>query len=124
MRIAYIAADEVNAALAAEMSESLGASVTVFHPEESISHSWYDAALFDLDSVAPERRSALLKEVRSARRTCPSAVHGYSLTEDEAGEFARGGVAVAQRLDPGLLRTLCSAARRELVSVPPDDALS
>lgn len=124
MRIAYVSVDEVNQSLAARMAASLGSILSGFDPEDGCPLAGFDAVLYDLDRVAPERRAALLREVRSQREPFPKAVHGYSLTEEEARELGLRGVAVAQRLNLRFLRSVCATALRGLVSVPPDDAMS
>jgi hypothetical protein len=124
VRIAYITADEVNRCLAARVAGSLTFSVTPIHPEAVGWLGPFDAVLYDLDGVPAEDRPALLDRVLSGPPCCPTAVHGYSLPEEQALALRLRGVAVAQRLHPGLIRTLYQAALRDLSTVPPDDALS
>ena len=53
-----------------------------------------------------------------------SLVHGYDITDEQARTLRRHGVAVAQRLHPALLRSLCKAALRNHATVPSDGALT
>jgi hypothetical protein len=124
MRIAYATTDDVNHALAARLAGPFGATVTPFHPEHVRPRGRFDAVLYDLDRVPPDRRPGLLEEILSGAPACPKAVHGYSLTEEQAAATRLRGVAVAQRLHPDLVHTLCRAALRDLTAVPPDDALT
>jgi hypothetical protein len=124
VRIAYVTPNEVNRLLVTRFADSLGCSVTPYHPEAVGCLGPFDAVLYDLDGVPAEDRPALLDRVLSGPPCCPTAVHGYSLPEEQALALRLRGVAVAQRLHPGLIRTLYRAALRELSTVPPDDALS
>jgi hypothetical protein len=123
MRIAYIDTDEVNQAVAAQMAKKLGAVVCALNPKDLPPDGVYDAVLYNLDDVPRHRQRDVLDQIVESRSTCPKAVHGYSLSEDQALSLRRHGVAVAQRLQPDLLRILCRAVVRKLESVPPDDAL-
>jgi hypothetical protein len=123
MHIAYFTRDEVNSHLAAEIAGPFGASLETLQPEAVRGDRQFDAALYDLDCVAPEGRAALLDELLSGRPNCPRAVHGYCQTEEQALAIRLSGVAVAQRLEPDLIRTLCEATHLERMSVPADDSL-
>jgi hypothetical protein len=123
MRIAYINSDEVNQAVAARMAGELGVVVCDMHPEGPPQDGMYDAVLYNLDDVMRHRGVDVLAEVLRGPSTCPKAVHGYCLTEDQAASLRLHGVAVAQRLQFDLFRTLCRTVLLNLASVPPDDAL-
>jgi hypothetical protein len=123
MRIAYINSDEVNRAMVARMAEMLGVRVCDMHPDGPPPDGRYDAVLYNLDDVARHRGDGLLAEVLRGPSGGPKAVHGYCLSEDQAASLRLRGVAVAQRLQPDLLRALCRAVLQGLSSVPPDDAL-
>jgi len=124
MRIAHITTDEVNQALAVQAAGPLGAIVTPLGPEAISTHVLFDAVLYDLDRVPPDRRQALVDEIRSETTALPMAVYGYCLSEEQAGKLRFHGVAVAQRLHSALIRTLANAVRRYLAAVPPDDAMT
>jgi hypothetical protein len=124
MRIAYATTDDVNRALAAQLAMAFGAVVKGIPPGSAPGDGRFDAVVYDLDSVPPDGRAALLEQILSGRWRCPMAVHGYSLSEGQAAALRLRGVAVGQRLDRELIRTLCVAALRAFTTVPPDDALS
>ena len=124
MRIAHITTDEVNQALAVRAARALGALVTPLATEDNLTDERFDAVLLDLDRVSPERRQALLDEVRSEATAMPMAVYGYCLSDEQAGKLRFHGVAVAQRLHAALVQALAKAVHRELASVPPDDAIT
>jgi len=124
MRIAHITTDEVNQALAVQAARPFGAIVTPLGPEEMSTDVRFDAVLFDLDRVPPERRQTLVDEIRSETTALPMAVYGYCLSEEQAGKLRFRGVAVAQRLHAALIRTLANAVRQNLAAVPPDDAMT
>jgi hypothetical protein len=122
MRIAYVATDEVNQALAAQMAAPCGAIVCHLSPGEVPPDGLFDAVLYHLDGVPREQRSPFLSGLGLGAPDCPTAGHGYGITDEQAQSLGRHGVAVAERLRPALLRSLCKAARRIRATVPPDDA--
>jgi hypothetical protein len=124
MRIAYVTTDEVNSALAVRIARSHSADLTPSHPERSLPTRGFEAILCDLDCVPPDARQALLDGILSGRSAHTRAVHGYGLSEEQAAAIRLRGVVVSKRLHSDLVRTLCRAARRELATVPPDDALT
>jgi hypothetical protein len=124
MRIAYVTSDEVNQAAAVAMAELYGAAVSVLRPEDLSAPDGYDAVLYDLDGVPPREWPSLLEGLRSGPPVCPKALHGYGLTEEQAQALRLRGVAVAQRLNRALVRTLCRSVLRDLKAVPPDDAVT
>ena len=65
-----------------------------------------------------------LSELCLGTPDCPTAVHGYGIADEQAQALRRHGVAVAQRLHPALLRSLCKAARRSRATVPSDGTLT
>jgi hypothetical protein len=70
------------------------------------------------------RRSDILEEILRGPSTCPKAVHGYDLSENQVASLRLHGVAVAQRLRLELVRILCRTVFQNRASVPPDDALA
>jgi hypothetical protein len=124
MRIAHITTDEVNQALALRVARPLGVTVTQLGPEEMSKHVVFDAVLYDLDRVPPDRRPSLLDEIRSEKTAVPMAAYGYCLSEEQAAGLRFHGVAVAQRLHSALIRTLAGAMLQNLAAVPPDDAMT
>jgi hypothetical protein len=123
MRIAHITTDEVNQALAVQVARPLGAAVTPLGPDEMSTQGVFDAVLYDLDRLPPDRRQGLLDAIRSATTALPKAVYGYCLSDEQARKLRLHGVAVAHRLHAALIRTLANAVRQNLAAGPPDDAI-
>jgi len=124
MRIAYVNTDEVNQDLAERTALEYCAAVCILVPEGPPPDGLFDAVLYNLDEVPRDQRSALLERLRQATPHRPTAVHGYDITDEQARTLRRHGVAVAQRLHPALLRSLCKAALRGHATVPSDGALT
>jgi hypothetical protein len=124
MRIAHITTDEVNQDIAVQVAKRLDASVTMLGCDDTATLVLFDSLLYDLDRIAPDRRDALLDEIRSETTTLPVAVYGYCLSEEQAGKLRFHGVAVGQQLHRALIRTLVNAVRQNLAAVPPDDAMT
>ncbi len=122
MRIAYVATDEVNQALAARMADECGAVSCHLRPGDVPVYGLFDAVLYNLDDVPGAERTAFLEGHCLGTPDCPTAVHGYCITDEQAEALRRHGVAVAQRLQSALLRSLCKAARRSRATVPPHNA--
>ncbi len=106
MRIAYITDDPVNLAVAAGLAKKCGAALAALRRDDDTSLVSFDAVLYDLDGIPPHERSELLGEIIRASSSCPRAVHGYALDDDQARSLRLSGVAVAQRLQLGLIRAL------------------
>jgi hypothetical protein len=122
MCIAYMTTDEVNLIVALKLARRLGASVSMVGTGGPVSTDRFDAVLHDLDAVPRDQRSAFLERLGLGATARPTAVHGYGLSEEQAEALRRHGIAVAQRLDTGLIRELLKGARRSPATVPPDDA--
>ena len=112
MRIAYVAIDEVNQALADRMAAKCGAIICHLRPGEVHPDGQFDAVLYNLDDVPRDQQPAFLEGLCLGAPDCPSAVHGYAIADEQAQALGRQGVAVAQRLHPALLRSLCRRAAR------------
>jgi hypothetical protein len=121
MRIAYVAADEVNQTLAARMAAECGAIIRRLSPEEVFPDGLFDAVLYNLDDVPRAEQPAFLEGHCLGIPDCPTAVHGYCITDEQAEALGRHGVAVAERLHPALLQRLCNAAHRSRATLPPLD---
>jgi len=124
MRIAYVNTDEVNQDLAERTASDYCAAVCILVPEGPPPDGLFDVVLYNFDEVPRDQRSALLERLRQATPHRPTAVHGYDITDEQARTLRRHGVAVAQRLHPALLRSLCKAALRNHATVPSDGALT
>jgi hypothetical protein len=121
MRIAYMTTDEVNENLAAEMAAECGADICARLPLDPLPDGQFHAVLYDLDSSQKHRCGEIVALILSSPLTCPRAVHGYDITDEQAEALRQHGVAVGQRLRAGLIRSLCKAARPSRATVPPDD---
>ncbi len=124
MRIAYMTTDEVNQAVAARMAAECGAVICARLPEDPPPVGQFHAVLYDMDDVQNHRRGDVVEQILLCPSTCPRAVHGYGITDEQAEALRRHGVAVGQRLHSGLIRSLCKAAKPSRATVPPDDDLT
>jgi hypothetical protein len=122
MRVAYATTDEVNQALAAQMAAECGAIICDRRPGEVPPNGLFDAVLYNLDDVPRDQRPAFLEGLCLSTPDCPTAVHGYDITDEQARTLNRNGVAAARRLDLDLLRNLLTAARESRAAVPRDEA--
>jgi hypothetical protein len=111
MRIAYFTTDEVHREQAARMAGACGATVQSFSPYRPPPDEPFDAVLYDLDSLAPPRRGAIIAELLASApaRRVPVGVHSYNL-EDQVSALRGRGILLARRLGPDALRGL--AVRR------------
>jgi hypothetical protein len=120
MRIAYITTDEVNQSLAAGIAAKCGAGICAPLPQNPMLDGQFDAVLYDLDDLQKNKRGEFVALILSSPSTCPRAVHGYDITDEQAKALRHLGVVVGQRLRSGLIRSLCTAAQPGRVTVPPD----
>ncbi len=121
MRIAYATTDEVNQSLANRMAAECGAISCHLRPEDVPPYGLFDAVIYNLDDVPRELRPAFLEGLCLDSPHCPTAVHGYGITDEQGRTLNRNGVAAARRLHSDLLRSLFTAARQKLETVPQDD---
>jgi hypothetical protein len=73
MRIAYVATDEVNQALAARMAAQCGAMICHLRPGEVHADGLFDAVLYNLDGVPREQRPAFLEGLCLGKPDCPQS---------------------------------------------------
>jgi hypothetical protein len=107
MRIAYLSLDEVNQDFAVELAEFFGATVYPVSPRDEPLDGRFDAVLFDLDSLRWHGSRAILSEDLLSGLTCGRiAVHGYSLSGDQAMALRNKGIAVFERLGADVFRSL------------------
>jgi hypothetical protein len=111
--------DQVNQDLAGKLAAAAGVKLEVVFPRDAAGDGPFDAVLYDLDSLPPPDRQALLAEL-SARPAGQwagtAAVHSYHLSPRQARALRRQGVVVARRLRPATfarLRDAVSARRRK-----------
>ncbi|WP_435008271.1 hypothetical protein P12x_005531 [Tundrisphaera lichenicola] len=117
IQITYITDDDVHQDTAGKMAINCGAAIHGRHPARVPAEGcWSDAVLYDLDAVEPDHRPALLSRILSEKRGCPTAIHGYALSDEQAEKLRRHRIAVAKRLSPELFHDLCEAARYALGS--------
>jgi hypothetical protein len=112
MRIAYMSTDEVNQELATQMAAKSGATVCGLLPQGPPPGGLFDAVLYNLDDMPKAQRSALVARLRRGEVDHPTAVHGYDITEEQAGTLCQCGVVAARHLNVGLFRNLLEEARR------------
>ncbi len=122
MRIAYVATDEVDQDLVAQVAAEYGAVVIARLPNDPPPDGLFDAVLYNLDDVPRDERSALLDGFCRNKPAHPTAVHGYDITDEQARTLNRHGVAVSRRLHRDFLHCLFTAARQGREAVQPDDA--
>jgi hypothetical protein len=106
------------------MAAECGAVICALLPKDPPPDGQFHAVLYDLDDVQKHRRADVVAQILLCPATCPRAVHGYDITDEQAKALRRHGVAVGQRLYPGLIRNLCKAAQPSRATVPPDDDLT
>src|SRR3954471_9312014 len=110
MRIAYATTDEVNQALAMQLAEECGAVIHGLLPKDAPPDGQFDAVLYDLDDVPRRQRREVLARLLSGPSSCPKAVHGYDLSEEQASALRLRRIIVSRQLEPELFRSLRRAA--------------
>jgi hypothetical protein len=87
-------------------------------PDDPPSEGEFDAVVYDLDSMAPDRREELVARLLATRSTCVVAVHAYRLDAD--ADALRGqGVIVTRRPGPAVLGAYNQAADFAVTPAPP-----
>ncbi len=108
MRIAYVATDEVDHDLVAQVAAEYGAVVIARLPNDPPQDGLFDAVLYNLDDVPGDARYALLEGLRRDKPAHPRAVHGHDITDEQAWTLNRHGVTVERRLHRDFLHSVCS----------------
>jgi hypothetical protein len=111
MRIAYYTTDEVNIDLALQMADVCGATLYLLPSSDVPPPGRFNAALYDWDALSLYRRQEILLESLASLSSCPVAVHGYNLEEEEVETLHQDGVAVFDCLDPEVFQTLRRLSR-------------
>src|ERR1043166_8336946 len=95
MQFAYWTIDEVNRDLAERLAAraQVGLELCDFRDQRPEAL----AQLYDLDSFPPDRRAALLADLKAARRSEPVAIHTYRLPARDARRLRPTGVCVVPR---------------------------
>jgi hypothetical protein len=117
MRFAYWTIDEVNRDLAQRLAARAGVQLDVRSFQDGAATATFDAVLYDLDFFPPDRREALLADLRTQPRSEQVAVHSYHVSPRHASALRRQGVIVVRRLRLALftrLRAAVAGARAEL----------
>jgi hypothetical protein len=115
MRIAYATTDEVNQALAVQLAQENGAVIHELLPRDAPPVGQFDAVLYDLDDVPKPQRWEILARLLSDPSSCPKAVHGYDLPEEQVSTLRKHGIVVSQHLEPELFGSLCRAVQAPLL---------
>jgi hypothetical protein len=116
MRIAYYTTDEVNIDLALQMADVCGATLYLLPSSDVPPPGRFHAALYDWDALSLYRRQEILLESLANLSSCPVAVHGYNLEEEEVETLHQDGVAVFDCLDPEVFQTLRRLSRPNIRS--------
>jgi hypothetical protein len=98
--------DEVNEALAMEMTHACGVALEHLAPKEGPPDASYDAVLIDWDHWPSEHREKFLAGLHHGLLPWRVAVHGYSLEDGIAEALRARGAVVHRRLGPEVIRTL------------------
>jgi hypothetical protein len=112
MRIAYLTADEVNSDLAQRWALERGFEVVPVSPGDPFPNGDFDAAIYDLDFLAPTILQQVLANLLTDPSHAPAAVHGYNLRRRQANGLLARGVFVRRKLDRGILAMLQRKVRR------------
>jgi hypothetical protein len=113
MNFAYITNDEVNEDLALQVADECGINVCPLSPHQNSESGWYDAVLYDWDSLSQEQRQEIPLACLAGARSSPVAVHGYGLEDDEREALHQDGIAVFRRMEPRVFKTLRRLVKRE-----------
>jgi hypothetical protein len=124
MRIAYLTNDEVNRTQADTAAAECGTIICALPSNDFRPDGQFDGVLYDLESVEKDERADLVAQIIGSPSTCPRAVHGYCISDEQAKNLRRRGLAVVKRFRAGLIRILCNAAYRSDATVPPDNELT
>jgi hypothetical protein len=108
MLMAYLSADEVNRDWASRIAAGRGAILQHFSPHDPLPDGRFDAVVYDLESMAPQRRREFIARLLAAAPTRPVAVHSYNL-DAQADALRDTGVIVSRRLARAVVLALCRA---------------
>jgi hypothetical protein len=119
MLCAYLSLDEVNQDLAARSADEAGVELDALTFRDAAPAGQFDAVVYDLDSLPPAYRRALLADLGAGQLVEPVAVHSYNLSAGQVRALRRRGVIVGRRLRSRLFDRLLAAvhARRANTNV-------
>jgi hypothetical protein len=118
MSIAYLSTDEVNPRLAGRMAAACGETLHFLSPRDPPPDGRFDAVRYDLKSMPPACREAILASALARPPTRPVAVHSYNL-DTRADALRDKGVVLTRRLGPVVLRALCRSLGPAPAALPP-----
>jgi hypothetical protein len=116
MKIAYLTLDEVHEDLLRKLAETRGAEFCAFPGLDPPLAGGFDAMIYDLDYLPPERRQSVLAELLSGRVSHRAAVHGYNLRRKQVQGLRRRGVIVGRTPERALSEVLRDLA---VATAPP-----
>jgi hypothetical protein len=109
-RLAYQTTDGLNEATADVLAGHWGGEMLPLLLRDPPPDGQFDAVLYDLDYLPPERRQEILAQLLAGPTHVPTGVHSFNLDEDQAEALRRQGVVVSRRLDRDLIRRLLNLA--------------
>ena len=112
MILAYVTTDEVNEGLALQIADECHINMRPLSSGDELAGGRFDAVLFDWDSLPLERRQQVPLDSLAGLSSCPVAVHGTEVAEEEAEALHEDGVAVFRRLEPKVFKSLRQLAKR------------
>ncbi len=107
MQVAYLTTDEINEDLALRMAEACDVALYAFSSRDAPANGSFDAVLYDWDCLPLPWRQQVLSELLSGPSSGWVVVHSYNLDEKHVKALRHNGVAVFQRLEPEVFRSLC-----------------
>jgi hypothetical protein len=99
-QVIYVAHDEVNQFWLQQQADQRGVPLVLLTLRDLVPEGEHGGVLLDWDSLDQERREALLGHLLSHPGSARIGLHSYSLSEQDAEDLRRKGVAVLERLDP------------------------
>jgi hypothetical protein len=113
MNIAYVTNEKVNEDLALQLADESGINLCPLSPGTAPETGWFDAVLYDWDSLPSGQQHEIPLACLAGFSSCPVAVHGFTLDREERESLHQDGIAVFRRLETKVLRTLRSLVRRQ-----------
>jgi hypothetical protein len=109
--IAYLTVDEVNQELARGLTAACGIRLEVLWPRDGAPDGRFAAVVYDLDSLPPGGREAVLAALTAEPLPRPVVVHSYGLEDAQAEALRGNGVALYRQLGPEVFGQAAEAAR-------------
>jgi hypothetical protein len=113
MNFAYVTNEKLNEDQALQLADECGINLCPLSPDAAPETGWFDAVLYDWDSLPPEQQHEIPLACLAGFSCCPVAVHGYTLDREERESLHQDGIAVFRRLETKVFRTLRSLAKRQ-----------